>query len=160
MCRCSHPQQGSMQLNLLPFPSAVVARSHSQSATVFLLRLTFKNACVLSGQTMSQTFIMQFLTNSPSVKGRAALAISAAKIKLAFTAASLCDLAFTPAIFLNPLPSGASVSCPDVCTCLGVSFHSAVLSYILLLQPHRLHTQDKQVCPLHRYTYSAEDKYL
>ena len=42
---------------------------------------------------MSQTFIMQFLTNSPSVKGRAALAISATSIKLGFTAASLCDLA-------------------------------------------------------------------
>ena len=58
--------------------------------------------------------------------------------------------AVTPAIFSNFLPSGASVSCPDVCTCLGVSFHSAVLNYILSLQPHRLLTQDIQVCPLHR----------
>src|SRR4029434_9999035 len=92
-CRCSHPQQGSMRLNIFPFPSAVVVdrwqgHIHNQQRC-------FKDSCLLSGHTMSQTFIMQFLTNSPSVKGWAALAISATTIKLAFTAASLCDLAFT-----------------------------------------------------------------
>src|SRR4029434_5463808 len=79
----SHPQQGSMRFNLFPFPISCccrsVARSHTQSATVFLLRLTFKNACLLS-DTISQTCIMQFLTNSPSVKGRDALAISTTTI--------------------------------------------------------------------------------
>src|SRR4029434_1850221 len=84
-----------------PFPISCccrsIARSHTQSATVFLLRLTFKNACLLSGHTMSQTCIIQFLTNSPS----------------------LCDLTFTnslltPAFFSTPLHPGASVSCPDV----------------------------------------------
>src|SRR4029434_5112030 len=81
-----------------PFPIScccrLMARSHTQSATLFLLRLTFKNACLVSGHTMSQTFIMQFLLNSPSVKGRTALAISATTIKLALTAASLCHMAF------------------------------------------------------------------
>src|SRR4029434_3559444 len=56
-----------------PFPISCccrsVARSHSQSAMVFLLRLTFKNACLSSGHTMSQTLVMQFLTNSHWVKG-------------------------------------------------------------------------------------------
>ena len=72
----------------------LVARSHVRSATVFLLRLTFENACLFSGHTMSQTFIMHFFTNSPSLKGRPDFAISAATIKLAFTAASLCAITF------------------------------------------------------------------
>ena len=47
-------------MKYFPFPISCccrsVARSHTQSATVFLLRLTFKNACLLSGHKMSQTF--------------------------------------------------------------------------------------------------------
>lgn len=46
-------------------------------------------------QTLQTRYVsMQFLTNSASLKGRQDSAISAATIKLAFTAASLCYVAF------------------------------------------------------------------
>src|SRR4029434_1164166 len=71
MCRCSHPQQGSMRFNLFPFPSGVVVdrwqgHIHNQQRC-FCEGSHLKQNCLLSGHTMSQTFITQFLTNSTSV---------------------------------------------------------------------------------------------
>ena len=67
--------------------------SQTRSATVFRFRLTFKKFCFLSEHTMSQTdhalYDKLFI-----IKGPADFAMSAATIKLAFTAASLFDFAF------------------------------------------------------------------
>lgn len=61
--------------------------------TVFGVRLTFKQACLFSEHVAFQTFIMQFLTNSPLVMGWADFATSTATIKLALKAALLFNLA-------------------------------------------------------------------
>ena len=65
-----------------------VAISQTRSATIFLLRLTFANACFLSGHHHHLDIIHLF-RNSPSVNGWTDLAISSTTIKLAFTVASL-----------------------------------------------------------------------
>ena len=55
----------------------------TRSAIVFPLRFTFTNIGLLSGDKTSQTLIMHFFRNSPSVKGRDDLATFPATIKLA-----------------------------------------------------------------------------
>lgn len=70
-----------------------MASSSTRSATVFLLRLTFENACLLSGHSTSLTLSTRFFRKSPSVWGRPDSVISSASIKLAFTAASRCAFA-------------------------------------------------------------------
>ena len=56
-------------MNCFPFSVSccfqLVESSHTRSATVFLLRLTFKKACLLSLHTTSQTFNKQFLEILP-----------------------------------------------------------------------------------------------
>lgn len=140
-----------------------------------LLKICSKLMCNVSNSVSAQNcilkclpffwehiFSMQFLIKYPSVKGHADFAGSAATIKLALTAASLCDLAFvknpclnTPDFFLTYLPSGAFVPCPDACICHGALFHSVLLCWIISLRPHCLHTEDTQLCLLHLQTYYA-----
>ena len=84
-------------MKAFPFPTSccwrLAARWRTWSATVFRLRLTFKNACLFFWAHGVANFNHAVFDKFPSVKGRDDFAISAATIKLALTAASLCDLA-------------------------------------------------------------------
>ena len=68
------------------FSQSINPISNRMSAKAYICK-----CLLLSGRMTSHTFIMQLFRNSPSVNGRANLAISSTTIKLAFTAASLCD---------------------------------------------------------------------
>ena len=61
---------------------------------VFLDKLMLRKVCIWSGHTCSHTFSMHYFKNVPSEKHLDTRAISSAKIKQAFTAASLLVDAF------------------------------------------------------------------
>lgn len=93
---------------------------------------------------MTQTLSVEFLMKSPSVSGRADLVISSAKIKLALTAASLCDLAFLNRTCQDMRPRFNSSTFCSLCSirdfCPRVSFHDTVSDYTATLPPDRRHT--------------------
>lgn len=125
--------------------------------TVFGVRLTFKQAYryVFSEHVAFQTFIMQFLTNSPLVMGRADFATSTATIKLALTATLLFNLASMNKDCCDlRLILNCSVfwSLRVVSICLYQSLCcTSVSSYVLLF--HYSHAGSTQHCLLRPHTY-------